>query len=163
MCSNGKPKRRGLRLAFFSVEEWALTGSAQYVKGLAEKERDKISMNVNLDSIAGSPHLSALTSGFRGLEPFLLRIAEANGVALRTVRPLMTNSDHANFAQAGIPAFRLVAGFDEPDANLRFVLTGHDRRDKVAPSDLKRATRAAAAIVNAACEASQAEAVSWRK
>jgi len=163
MCSNGKPKRRGLRLAFFSVEEWALTGSAQYVKGLAEKERDKISMNVNLDSIAGSPHLSALTSGFRGLEPFLLRIAEANGVALRTVRPLMTNSDHANFAQAGIPAFRLVAGFDEPDANLRFVLTGHDRRDKVAPSDLKRATRLAAAIVNAACEASQAEAVSWRK
>jgi hypothetical protein len=74
----------------------------------------------------------------------------------------MTNSDHANFAQVGIPAFRLVAGFDEVDANLRFVLTAHDRRDKVAEGDLKRATRLAAAIVNAACETSEAEAAIWR-
>ena len=162
MCSDTAPRMRGLRLAFFSVEEWALTGSAQYVKGLSESERAKIVLNVNLDSIAGSPNLSALTSGYRGLEPFLLRVAEANGMALRTVRPLMTNSDHANFAQAGIPAFRLVAGFDEPDANLRFVLTAHDRRDKIAKGDLKRATRLAAAIVNAACEASPAEAANWR-
>ena len=153
---------RGLRLAFFSVEEWALTGSAQYVNGLSESERAKIVLNVNLDSIAGSPNLSALTSGFGGLEPFLLRVAEANGLALRTVRPLMTNSDHANFARAGIPAFRLVAGFDEPDANLRFVLTAYDRRDKVAKGDLKRATHLAAAIVNAAREASPSEAANWR-
>lgn len=162
MRSETKARPRGLRLAFFSVEEWALTGSAQYVKGLAESERAKIALNVNLDSIAGSPNLSALTSGFHGLEPFLLRVAEANGVALRTVRPLMANSDHANFARAGIPAFRLVAGFDEAEANTRFVLTTHDRRDKVAERDLKRATHLAAAIANAACEASLAEARSWR-
>jgi hypothetical protein len=161
MRSDTAPRTRGLRLAFFSVEEWALTGSAQYVNGLSESERAKIVLNVNLDSIAGSPNLSALTSGFRGLEPFLLRVAEANGVALRTVRPLMRNSDHANFAQAGIPAFRLVAGFDEPDANMRFVLTPHDRRDKVAKDDLKRATHLATAIVNAACEASLAEVANW--
>ena len=29
-----------LRLAFFSVEEWALTGSAQYVQGLTAAERN---------------------------------------------------------------------------------------------------------------------------
>jgi Zn-dependent M28 family amino/carboxypeptidase len=162
MCSRTKPRIRGVRLAFFSVEEWALTGSAQYVKELTETERGKIVLNVNLDSIAGSPNLSALTSGFRDLEPFLLRVAESNGVVLRTARPLMTNSDHANFAQAGIPAFRLVAGFDEAEANLRFVLTAHDTRDKVADRDLKRATRLAAAIVDAACEASHEEAASWR-
>ena len=162
ICSDTAPRMRGLRLAFFSVEEWALTGSAQYVNGLSESERAKIVLNVNLDSIAGSPNLSALTSGFGGLEPFLLRVVEANGLALRPVRPLMTNSDHANFAQAGIPAFRLVAGFDEPDANLRFVLTAYDRRDKVAKGDLKRATHLAAAIVNAAREASPSEAANWR-
>jgi len=128
-----------------------------------DSERAKIALNVNLDSIGGSPNLSALTSGFRGLEPFLLRVAEANGMALRTVRPLMSNSDHANFARAGIPAFRLVAGFDEPDANLRFVLTAHDRREKVAKDELKRATRLAAAIATAACEASPAEAANWRE
>ena len=50
---------------------------------------------------------------------------------LRTVRPLMQNSDHANFALAGIPALRLVAGFDDPNANLRYVLTPADTRDKV--------------------------------
>ena len=65
------------------------------------------------------------------MEPFLLRMAEETGIALRTVRPLMQNSDHANFALAGIPALRLVAGFDDPGANLRYVLTPADTRDKV--------------------------------
>ena len=64
--------RRGLRLMFFSVEEWALTGSAQYVKSLGDAERGKIAVNINLDSVAGSPNLAALTSGYAGVEPFLL-------------------------------------------------------------------------------------------
>jgi aminopeptidase YwaD len=75
--------RRGLRLAFFSVEEWALTGSAQYVVGLSEAEKSAIALNINLDSIAGSPRLAALTSGFPNLEPFLLEIAEANAREIR--------------------------------------------------------------------------------
>ena len=70
---------------------------------LSPAERGKIALNVNLDSVAGSPNLAALTSGYRGVEPFVLGVAEANGLDVRTVRPLMTNSDHANFAQAGIP------------------------------------------------------------
>ena len=76
--------RRGLRVMFFSVEEWALTGSAQYVKSLSDAERAKIAINVNLDSVAGSPHLAALTSGYAGVEPFVLGVAEANGHSLRT-------------------------------------------------------------------------------
>jgi Zn-dependent M28 family amino/carboxypeptidase len=154
--------RRGLRVMFFSVEEWALTGSAQYVKALSQAERDRITLNVNLDSVAGSPNLTALTSGYAGVEPFLLKIAAANGQKLRTVRPLMTNSDHANFAAGGIPAIRLVAGFDDPGANLRLVLTPADTRDTVAEADLRRATILTAAIVAAACEADPAEAVVWR-
>jgi hypothetical protein len=154
--------RRGLRLAFFSVEEWALTGSAQYVKGLAETERRRIALNVNLDSVGGSANLAALTSGFAGLEPFLLRVAEKAGIPLRTVRPLMQNSDHANFALAGIPALRLVAGFDDPGANLRYVLTPADTRDKVAAGELAQSAVLTSAIVAAACNADTQEAAVWR-
>ena len=154
--------RRGLRVMFFSVEEWALTGSAQYVRALSEAERSKIALNVNLDSVAGSPDLAALTSDFAGVEPFLLQVAAANGRRLRTVRPLMTNSDHANFAAGSIPAIRLVAGFDDPAANLRLVLTPADTRDKVAEADLRRATLLTAAIVAAACDADPAAAATWR-
>jgi aminopeptidase YwaD len=155
--------RRGLRVMFFSVEEWALTGSAQYVQALGEPERAKIALNVNLDSVAGSPNLAALTSGYAGVEPFLLDVAEANGQSLRTVRPLMTNSDHANFAAGGIPAIRLVAGFDDPNAHLRVVLTPADTRDKVAQSELRQATLLTAALVAAACNADPAEAAAWRR
>jgi hypothetical protein len=154
--------RRGVRVAFFSVEEWALTGSAQYVQGLGEGERRRIALNVNLDSVGGSPNLAALTSGFAGLEPFLLRVAEASGIPLRTVRPLMQNSDHANFALAGIPALRLVAGFDDPAANLRFVLTPADTRDKVAEAELRQSAVLTTAIVAAACNADASEVARWR-
>src|SRR5271163_2316159 len=67
--------RRGSRVMFFSVEEWALTGSAQYVEALGAAERDKIALNVNLDSVAGSPNLAALSSGYARVEPFLLQVA----------------------------------------------------------------------------------------
>ncbi|WP_428672984.1 M28 family peptidase [Reyranella sp.] len=154
--------RRGLRVMFFSVEEWALTGSAQYVQSLSGPERNKIALNVNLDSVAGSPSLAALSSGYPGVEPFLLRVAVANGQSLRTVRPLMTNSDHANFAAGGIPAIRLVAGFDDPNAHLRVVLTPADTRDKVAQAELRQATLLTAALIAAACNADAAEAAQWR-
>ncbi|MGH8431724.1 MAG: M28 family metallopeptidase, partial [Solimonas sp.] len=155
--------RRGLRVMFFSVEEWALTGSAQYVEALSAQERSKIALNVNLDSVAGSPNLAALSSGYAGVEPFILGVAETNGLAVRTVRPLMTNSDHANFAQGGIPALRLVAGFDDPAAHLRVVLTPADTRDKVNQGELRTATLFTAALVAAACNAAPAEAARWRK
>jgi Zn-dependent M28 family amino/carboxypeptidase len=154
--------RRGVRLAFFSVEEWALTGSAQYVQNLNADERLRIALNVNLDSVGGSPNLAALTSGFAGVEPFLHGVAETSGIALRTVRPLMQNSDHANFALAGIPAIRLVAGFDDHGANLRFVLTPADTRDKVAAGELERSAVLATAIVAAACNEDVRVVANWR-
>jgi aminopeptidase YwaD len=155
--------RRGLRLAFFSVEEWALTGSAQYVAGLSEAEKSAIALNINLDTIAGSPRLAALTSGFPHLEPFLLEIAEANAREIRCVRPLMANSDHANFALAGIPAFRLVAGFDDPQAYLRLVLTAADTRDKVNAVELASAAQFAACVTAAAACAEQQIVEGWRE
>jgi Zn-dependent M28 family amino/carboxypeptidase len=154
--------RRGVRLAFFSVEEWALTGSAQYVASLNDDERSRIALNVNLDSVGGSSRISALTSGYRQIEPFLLEVAATCGQRLRCVRPLMTNSDHANFALAGIPAIRLVAGFDDPQAHLRHVLTAADTRDKVAGAELVSAAQLTASIVAAACAADRDSAMRWR-
>jgi len=163
MALQVKDFRRGVRVALFSVEEWALTGSAQYVASLSQAERRTIALNVNLDCVGGSPNLTVLTSGFAALEPMLLRVAEMNGVRLRTVRPLFANSDHANFALAGIPAFRLVAGFDDPSANVAHVLTPSDTRNKVGESELKQAAVLSAAIVAEACNAPPQDVLEWRQ
>ncbi len=154
--------RVGLRLAFFSAEEWGLMGSARYVAQLSERERSSIALNINLDSVAGGSRLATLTSGFAALEPFLLSVADANGHRLRCVRPLMTNSDHANFAIAGIPAFRMVAGYDDPSALVRLVLTAADTRDKVARPELAAAAQLAACLTAAACQVDGPTASSWR-
>lgn len=155
--------RRGLRLALFNVEEWALSGSAAHVGALSEPERASIALNVNLDSVAGARHLTALTSGFSRLEPFLLGCAAAAGVPLSFYGPLQANSDHANFAQAGIPAFRLVAGFGDPRAATAEVLTANDRRSVIAPEELERAALLAIAITSAALDAEPSDASNWRQ
>lgn len=154
--------RRGLRLAFFNVEEWALTGSAAHVAALDDVQRAGVALCINLDSVAGGERLAALTSGFVGLERFLLGCAEATDLELDLFRPLQMNSDHGNYAKAGIPAFRLVAGFGDPSAAARHVLTPLDRRDLVAPDELDRAARLTTAITKAALEADSGETLGWR-
>lgn len=153
---------RGLRLAFFNAEEWALTGSAAYVAGLTEAEQRAIALNVNLDSVVGGARLTALTSGYAAIEPLLLRCSEETGVPLGLYRPLQLNSDHANFAKAGIPAFRLVAGFGDSNAANAGVLTAADTRGNVRPDELLRAAQLTKAIVAAALQASAEEVASWR-
>ena len=142
--------RRGLRLAFFSAEEWALTGSRVYLAAMSEAERRAIALNVNLDSVAGAGALTALCSGFAKVGDLVRDATNRAGVPVGVYQPLMTNSDHANFAAHGIPALRLVAGFNDPTSNIRHVLTAADTRDKVDLCDLRRATLAAAAITWAA-------------
>lgn len=145
--------QRGLRVGFFTLEEWGLAGSRIYADALSEAECDRIAVNVNLDSVAGSSWLTALTSGFSELDPFLNAAASECGLAIRTFRPLMANSDHYNFARRGIPALRLVAGFDEPDSRLRYLLTPADTLDKIAPSEPKMAALLTSEIVLRACTA----------
>ncbi|HEX6261062.1 MAG TPA: M28 family peptidase [Woeseiaceae bacterium] len=154
--------RRGLRLALFNVEEWALLGSAHHVAKLSDSERNSIALNVNLDSVAGGDCLTALTSGFAGLEPFLAGCAEQAGISLDFHRPLQLNSDHANFARAGVPAFRLVAGFADRSAATAGVLTSADTRDKVNVDALLTAARLAITITAAALDADAAEVRCWR-
>jgi len=144
--------RRGLSVGFFTVEEWALTGSRVWADALSEAECDRISLNVNLDSLAGHPRLTALTSGFGELDAFVRAAAGRVGERIGTHRPILSNSDHFNFIRRGIPALRLCCGMDAPESNMKYLLTPGDTPDKVAPAELKNAALVTAAIVLAALE-----------
>jgi hypothetical protein len=154
--------RRGLRLALFNVEEWALTGSLAHLAAMSATQRDAIAMNVNLDTVAGGETLTALTSGFARIEPFLTECAKTVGQSLETFRPLQMNSDHGNFAQAGIPAFRLVAGFGDPRADTALVLTNRDSRSRATPAQLDKAATLGCQIVERALDAPAAQVAAWR-
>jgi aminopeptidase YwaD len=137
---------RGLRLCLFSAEEWGLIGSRIWLERMDEVARRSMVINVNLDSVGGVFGLTALTSGFERLDAWVKDTAALAGLPIATHLPLMANSDHANFAAHGIPAIRLLAGFNAPDSNLRFLLTAADTRDKVHPDQLDQALRLATAL-----------------
>jgi len=115
-----------LCIAFFCAEEWALSGSARYLEQLPDNARANIKLDINLDTVAGDDSLTALLSDFPALEGYVRQAGQASKVAVDTWLPFMPNSDHANFARHGIPAFRLVAGFNRPDSRVRNILSAGD-------------------------------------
>ena len=137
---------RGLRICLFSAEEWGLIGSRIWLERMDEAARRLMVININLDSVGGALGLTALTSGFERLDAWVNDAAARAGLSIATHLPLMANSDHANFAAHGIPAIRLLAGFNAPDSNLRLVLTAADTRNKVRPDELDQALRLATVL-----------------
>jgi aminopeptidase YwaD len=137
---------RGLRICLFSAEEWGLIGSRIWLEQMDEAARQSMVINVNLDSVGGAFGLTALTSGFERLDAWVKDTAALAGLPIATHLPLMANSDHANFAAHGIPAIRLLTGFNAPDSNLRLVLTAADTRDKVRLDELDQALRLATTL-----------------
>ena len=142
-----RDSRLGLTVCLFSAEEWALAGSRSWLERVDERERRAIALNVNLDTVGGDDQLTALTSEFIGLERFVTDTSGAIGIPVGTYRPMMANSDHYNFAGHGIPALRLVAGFDRPDCNVRYILSPGDTRGRVRPDEMRQAARVAAALL----------------
>jgi aminopeptidase YwaD len=147
---------RGLRLCLFSAEEWGLVGSRLWLERMGASGRRAMVLNINLDSVAGASGLTALTSGFAALDAWVKQTLSRAGLPIVTHLPLMANSDHANFAAQGIPALRLIAGFNQPRSNLRFLLTAADTRDKVAPDDLAAALAVAMTLTWSALSAKSA-------
>jgi aminopeptidase YwaD len=137
---------RGLRICLFSAEECGLIGSRIWLEQMDEAARRLMVINLNLDCVGGASGLTALTSGFERLDAWVKGTAALAGLPIATHLPLMANSDHANFAAHGIPAVRLLAGFNAPDSNLRLLLTAADTRDKVRPDELDAALRLATAL-----------------
>ena len=142
---------RGLEVALFGIEEWALEGSRFHLAALPPAERARRALNVNLDSVAGADGLTVLTSGVPGMREFLAAALAPAGLAVGVHAGFMGNSDHANYLRAGIPALRLCAGFGQPRSNLRVLLTPGDTRDRVTAGQLRAAAETAAALVLAAC------------
>ncbi|HKM62949.1 MAG TPA: M28 family peptidase [Acidisphaera sp.] len=138
---------RRLQVALFTVEEWALIGSAVHLETMDAGVRDGIAFNVNLDSVAGDGALAAITGGFPGVAGFVRRALAPAGLSVGLHEGFMANSDHANFVRWGIPALRLCAGMERPRSNLRFLLTAADTPDKVNPHELKTAACVAAGLV----------------
>lgn len=143
--------QRGLRVMFFTFEEWGLYGSKLYVNSLSEAEKNRISLNINLDTVVGSSRLNALVSGSQEVASFVRKATFASGVPVYPVYPLQANSDHYNFFLGGIPSFRLIAGYEDINALTRYLLTPADTRDKVDPGQLRVAAMTTASLVHAAC------------
>src|SRR5947199_6487925 len=127
---------------------------------MGEAARRSMVINLNLDAVGGACALTALTSGFERLDAWVKATAARADLPIATHLPLMANSDHANFAAHGIPAVRLIAGFDAPDSHLRLLLTAADTRDKVRAEELDAALVVASTLTWQALIA--AEPVPWR-
>jgi Zn-dependent M28 family amino/carboxypeptidase len=127
---------RGLMVCVFGAEEWSLSGSRAWLGTLPPAEIAAMAANVNLDSIVGSPNLTALTSGYPGLAAEVARSGAE--VAVRDI--MSVSSDHANFAARGVPALRTIAGFNEPDCRVSQILTGADTRALTNEAELRTAT-----------------------
>ncbi|WP_420224261.1 hypothetical protein [Pigmentiphaga litoralis] len=67
-------------------------------------------------------------------------------VPVATYLPLMPNSDHANFAAHGIPAMRLLAGFDKPESRVNNILSPGDVPSVVKESELRQAVKVTCAM-----------------
>lgn len=145
-AAGGLSGGHGLRVLFFSIEEWGLLASKAYVEAMSEAERERMALVVNLDSVAGDDRLTAMISGYDHLREIVANAAAATGLAVGIHEPLVRNSDHFNFAAAGIPAMRLIAGFENMSSNLRHVLTSADRAELVETRQLENACRVAATL-----------------
>lgn len=143
--------RRGLRVIFFTLEHWGLLGSSLYVRDQKQADLRKIAFALNLDTVCGGRRLSACTSGHEDVDALVMRVTSANGVPLEIVRALQINSDHYNFHLAGVPSMRLIAGFEDPASNTRFMMSSSDTRDKVEASELLGAAMTTAKLVVATC------------
>ncbi len=150
------PCPRGLRICLTGAEEWGLVGSRLWLDRMDARERRRMVLDINLDSVGGADNFTALTSGFAGLDAWIRAAAARADLRLATHLPLMANSDHASFAAHRIPAARLIAGFGRPDSHLRLLLTAADTRDKVQPQELAQALHIATALTWEALTASDA-------
>ena len=140
------PATRGLRVCIFSAEEWALAGSARYLADMPPVERQSLRLNINLDTVAGDDSLTALISDFPQLAGFVEASARLAGTRVGHYLPLMPNSDHANFAAHGIPALRLLAGFDLPASRVNAILSADDLPHLVRDEEMRRALRVTCAM-----------------
>jgi Zn-dependent M28 family amino/carboxypeptidase len=112
-----RPKH-GLRFAFWGAEELGLVGSRSYVRGLSLKQRRGILGVINLDMV-GSPNFGRIVydgadgpSGSQRIENAFRAYFTARHLPVEQ-ESLGGSSDHASFAEFGIPVGGLFTGADD--------------------------------------------------
>jgi Zn-dependent M28 family amino/carboxypeptidase len=109
----GLRPRQPVRFAFWAAEEAGLVGSTRYVKRLGSDADREIAAVVNLDMV-GSPNAEAFVyEGDGTIEKALMRAIRQEGFEPLPL-DLEGRSDHAPFAEAGIPVGGMFSGADEP-------------------------------------------------
>jgi len=113
----GVRRVRGLRFAFWGAEELGLVGSSAYVRGLGARRRSQLRAVLNFDMV-GSPNFARFVYDGESGPPGSARIEQlfrayfsAHGQAIDEIA-LRGSSDHAPFAQAGLPVGGLFTGAD---------------------------------------------------
>ena len=147
-----RPKH-GLRFAFWGAEELGLVGSRSYVQGLSARERRRILGVINLDMV-GSPNFDRIVydgadgpSGSRRIENAFRSYFAARRLPIEE-ESLGGSSDHASFADVGIPVGGLFTGADDikssssarrfgGSANLPFDACYHKACDTLANVDFR--------------------------
>jgi Zn-dependent M28 family amino/carboxypeptidase len=114
----GLRPERGLRFCFWAAEELGLYGSGEYAKRLDGAGADEIAAVLNFDML-GSPNFARLVydgdaepRGSAAIESEFRAWFAAHGIPLAEIE-LAGRSDHAPFAQLGIPVGGLFSGADE--------------------------------------------------
>jgi Zn-dependent M28 family amino/carboxypeptidase len=108
----------GLRFAFWGAEELGLVGSRSYVQSLSARDRRRILGVINLDMV-GSPNFDRIVydgadgpSGSRRIENAFRSYFASRRLPIEE-ESLGGGSDHASFADVGIPVGGLFTGADD--------------------------------------------------
>ena len=105
-----------IRFAFWAGEEAGLYGSKEYVETLDGDAADEIAAVVNLDML-GSPNAEAFVyEGDATIQEALTEAVRDEGLEPVPI-DLEGQSDHAPFAEAGVPTGGVFSGSDEPYAD----------------------------------------------
>jgi hypothetical protein len=147
-----RPKH-GLRFAFWGAEELGLVGSRSYVQSLSARARRRTLDVINLDMV-GSPNFDRIVyegadgpSGSRRIENAFRSYFGARRLPIEE-ESLGGSSDHASFADVGIPVGGLFTGADDikssssahrfgGSANLPFDACYHKACDTLANVDFR--------------------------
>lgn len=138
----GRPEQARLSLALFGAEEDGLIGSQRYVAGIGAEGAREYRAMLNLDMVAVGDRFEVGTTGERSRDLAQRAIDAGRGLGLRIGQfEAAGASDHASFAQVGVPAL-MFHWRDDPNYH-----RPTDTAGRIDPEKLAATTRVVARVV----------------